>query len=52
MYKTISGSLKYVLWQCRKLEPGSYIFSDTKLSPDGKVYSCTILMVDDNWTKW
>ena len=52
MYKKIKGSLKNVLWQCQKLKPQTYIFSDTNMSLDQKVYSCTILMLETNWTKW
>lgn len=59
MYKKISGgklhkgsNIKYILWQCSKRKKDTWFFADTKLSDNGKIYSCVIGMVDDNWTKW
>ncbi len=52
MYKTIKGSLKYVMWQVNKYKPYHRIFTDTIISDDGKTYTTTILMIEQNWTRW
>ena len=52
MYKRFKGNLKYIMWQARKIKPNHGIFTETHMSDDCQTYTTTILMIEQNWTRW